>query len=861
MSTQSQSLPSFAQAFSDSSLSNALPPIMTRKRAQDSDDDVRVKQENHDPDDDGAPAPSALMPPSPKKRRITVSGAAPHPLHIDVASSTTASSKHHPGSTPISPVVMGFTIQGNNPGAIDTVRNMINVKQKQKALIEQRRGSVAGQPMSPVPPGPHSPVDERPPQLSQNNSSISTSGSTPRARRSPNNGPRRLNNSSQRPPSPQMTPQHVHQTQQSSHHHQAQHQGQQSQSSQQQGQQQQPGPQQVPQQPTPPAPQHSLPPPPISFARRRAALLGGKKKPADIVISPRGSHSREQFQPSIQSAPPIPQGGSYATQQQHPYPDRSVAAISRGNVPSVSSFSTMSMALPRLPSMTGGSERRVVGNVPPTPTRLSMLQQAAQQQQHAPQANPNNGGGSSSLTLQPPPMGPAVSISGGSNNRSPPTTRSPPASIPIATSLVPPTPTSLVHNTSSSANAGVHPGQPQLLGPGTAGTGSGSGPQPRTPGLPTIPQTPIMLARPGGPYSRMAPTAAAAAPSGSGTASEAMMGSSEKAAFLAPFEVFYDALADARQLKNWLGEQLRDSRAALATFDRRVDDKIAAVVDRRVEERLTSALARERDYYERRIAGGEVSFARERDGWEKTLAQERQRMEEMGAEVGSLRARIRDLEDSAAGSSSSGLHSLGGRRPGAKTNGTASPMPVPQPQDGYTFPTQQGLPPTPATAGLGNDESSASATSRLRSNADRPGLSRTMSSPGHRGLSPDPHSEHDARERCGSERAAERERQRELDEGREFERGMQRREWERRDDWRRERDRDRGRPRDYHADYSDHGSRERENERGIRDSDVDRERQPSMDGVHEEQSRMAVDSEPVANGSTTPSSKAKSKGS
>ena len=50
---------------------------------------------------------------------------------------------HTGSSTPISPVVMGFTIQRDDPTAIEQVRAMLSVKQKQKALIESRRGSVS----------------------------------------------------------------------------------------------------------------------------------------------------------------------------------------------------------------------------------------------------------------------------------------------------------------------------------------------------------------------------------------------------------------------------------------------------------------------------------------------------------------------------------------------------------------------------------------------------------------------------------------------------------------------------------------------------------------------------------------------
>ena len=343
-----------------------------------------------------------------KKRRVTVSGPQPQPLRIDVRPNP-----EQPASTPISPVVMGFKVQRDNPNAMEQVRSMITVKQKQKALIEQRRGSVAGL-MSPVANTPPTPVEERskipppPPAPSSNNRT---------SRRSPNTGTgvRRLNNNSQpqRVPSPQPS-----------------------------------------QQQTPPT--HSLPPPPISFARRRAAQLGVKKKPADILISPREAHTQDQFQPSIQSAPPIPQAGG----QSQFYPTR------------------FPMVLPRLPpTVIGGGDnaRRITGNVPPTPTRLSL--------QH---------NSSTAPSIAPAPL------------------RSPTApSVPIASTLVPPTPTSL-----------------HRLG-----------------------------------YS------------------------GEKSAFLAPFEVFYDALNDSKQLKTWLGEQLQKSHSLMQSLSQQ-QDRINDTVDNLVEKRI-----------------------------------------------------------------------------------------------------------------------------------------------------------------------------------------------------------------------------------------------------------------------------------
>ncbi|KAJ7696078.1 hypothetical protein B0H17DRAFT_417394 [Mycena rosella] len=480
------SLPSFAQAFSGepplgsiSSGNNSLPPIHTRsppslsrrakspqgqprsrhpseedriagrKRSRteitstarddepsDSDRDsprlVRIKEEQDQDmlddspqqriilDQTGAPPPSSVQPSAAKKRRVTVSGAPQ--LNTDVRASAESS------STPISPVVMGFTIMRDNPSAIEQVRSMITVKQKQKALIEQRRGSVVGSPCIPSGPPPSLALaDER--------AAAAKAPANARQRRSPNstNNTRRAANGAQaRPPSP-------------------------------------PPPAPVVQ-PPPVASQNALPPPPISFARRRAEHLGGKRKPADIIISPREAHTHEQFQPAIQSAPPIPQGGGQSSFYSGRFP----------------------MTLPRLPSVMGGGDnvRRVPGHVPPTPTRLSMQR--------------NN----SSTTAIPSLSHPGAST-GAVGGRSPPA-----ASVAIASTLVPPTPMSLHH-------------------PGYSG---------------------------------------------------------DKSAFLAPFEVFYDALNDSKQMKNWLGEQLQRSNTLIQSLTQQ-QEKLNETVDALVERKLGSMRA------------------------------------------------------------------------------------------------------------------------------------------------------------------------------------------------------------------------------------------------------------------------------
>jgi hypothetical protein len=131
---------------------------------------------------------------------------------------------------------------------------------------------------------------------------------------------------------------------------------------------------------THPPHQNSLPPPPISFAGRRAfkSSSSQQKKPADIVISPRDART----QPVIQSAP-AHQGGRFQP-----------------------------MALPSLPKVhQPPGSRRIPGNVPPTPTRLTLRSNLA-----------------ASASLPAPP----------------------PASVPISTILVPQTPA--VFNRTDSAS-------------------------------------------------------------------------------------------------------------------------------------------------------------------------------------------------------------------------------------------------------------------------------------------------------------------------------------------------------------------------------------------------------------------------
>ncbi|KAI0286151.1 hypothetical protein BC826DRAFT_101573 [Russula brevipes] len=390
--SQPQSLPPFAEAFSNSSLnrlsshSTSLPPIQPRPIAErprslpgssqsaimvesvsipngrkrshpdapqhdDSSPDgrtpsstspnlSRVKTEHDEPADDPhsqsrqlrthpAPPrqepdsrpmpPSASSPPtqpSPKRRRMTVGGTS-HP--VDQPSPNPATSDPKPPSPPV--IVSVSSTDRDDPSAVEQVRSMASVKRNQEALIEKRRGSLGG----PLPSSSQtavSPAVVKPPPASSRGSARSPNMNVGRTVRAAD--------ASSGLRSPAAVPG--------------------------QSQQADPG--------THPPPHHnSLPPPPISFAGRRAfkSPTSQKKKPADIVISPRDV----RMQPVIQSAP-AQQGGRFPP-----------------------------MALPSLPKVQQPpGSRRIPGNVPPTPTRLTLRSSLA----------------ASSGTAPPPPSVPISTI-------------------------------------------------------------------------------------------------------------------------------------------------------------------------------------------------------------------------------------------------------------------------------------------------------------------------------------------------------------------------------------------------------------------------------------------------------------------
>ncbi|THH04950.1 hypothetical protein EW145_g5148 [Phellinidium pouzarii] len=679
-----------------------------------------------------APPPSLSRPHLPsKRRRVTISGGPhPHPLNLsnlppaDLAahtpppytshgsssnSGTGANHAHTGPSTPISPVVMGFTIQ-RDPHAFEQVRAMLAVKQKQKALIEQRRGSVAGlsyvdahgrrgsaagldaavrrgsvtapapsvniinpTPTSATAPAPPkrtgaSPNGARrmgttPPSLSPNarpiglgaNNNASIAGST--RTRSPSllGGGRAISPGTlvvagqtqgqghgqlaRTPPRPYAQPppptsstlpgrsppsQHPHPHVGSSPNHNHSH-------SQKNGQKN--GQSQSlarPQMPSPPqlstssasggtsgvngassntnananpnananlsaststtqlvasqglaALAHNLPPPPTSFAHRRAGQLGMRgNKPADIMISPResdvgatpsGSANKSQesqqhgaqtpirlptisasykmLQPAIQSAPPRP-------------------GHAPGRFPMVGSGTgtrtVTGMALPSLPPVLGQAQgrsaamRRTPGQVPPTPTRLSM--QRAQ----------GAGAESASVRLSQPT---------GALPRVPRT---------ATASMF----AQLGTNGPGSSEAGSAMGG-RVAGASAGGVAGGSGLTPATPA----------------------------------TVHRATRTVADKAAFLAPFEQFYDTLSDAQVLKSWFSEQLRR----------------VGTLARDAEAQLSRLKEKDRERNETAAAGAGASVTR---GEVERMVMEAVRMQASGwqDEVIRLRTRVLELE-------------------------------------------------------------------------------------------------------------------------------------------------------------------------------------------------------------------------
>lgn len=189
--------------------------------------------------------------------------------------------------------------------------------------------------------------------------------------------------------------------------------------------------------------------------------------------------------------------------------------------------------------------------------------------------------------------------------------KSPPASIPIATTLVPHTPTTIAINRAVNlGNSLLHP-----------------------------------------------PSIILSSPQGSATPaqSSAQAQAAAKQAFLTPFELFYDALQDARQLKDWLNEQL--TRTAALT--KRWEDEVARL------EKMTANDAPTRVKKEEGEPDGQTSLGSGAD---------------LREELEWLRRRVDELEGRFAGATVN--PSVTG------TTATASSSSSTSSNEGYTFPQQ-----------------------------------------------------------------------------------------------------------------------------------------------------------------------------
>ncbi|KLO14806.1 hypothetical protein SCHPADRAFT_996318 [Schizopora paradoxa] len=641
------------------------------------------------------PAPSLSRPP-PKRRRFTISGSnAAHPLsqtHSSLGLNTSnlvlgsPSPSLNPvgaGSTPISPVVMGFTIQKGDPAAIEQVRSMLNLKQKQKALIESRRGSVAGVDGGAASPpigkrgsiaGLHGDILARRgslpalqvvPSVNIVNpppGSSLVSNQTPVKRGtgpSPNGGLQRQNsNSGSQPqpaansvafasstgnsnahatnPNPSSSPvlrqgavpgrvsngaggpartnspanhavpsQSTHNPPQPRPYH-----------GQTTNPQQRSPPTSHPhgQQPAPPpsasqsnvnhTQQHqqqqqsqaahlasqgltalanALPPPPTSFAMRRAGQLGGRgNKPADIVVvSPRDTETSTNSA-SIRKTPSQLALNSANAQAQPALVKSPLQVPSQQSIRSRSNYLALqpsiqsAPAVPR-PGQTAGRFPMTIPSLPGLPTISNQSQAQAGKVVAASGPVPPSAGPRRVIPGHVPPTPTRLSMqrAQGTTTETANVRLSQPTNASLALPMMPKTPATSFHAAKAPAVAGSSSGQG--LTANTVGTHG--------------------------------PTAA------------------EKQAFLAPFEQFYDALADARTLKCWFGEQL----TRVGKVVREVEVEKAEVA--RLKEELSSARAGpSADAINRAVAQAVSEATR---GWKEEVLRLQTRVNQLERSLGS----------------------------------------------------------------------------------------------------------------------------------------------------------------------------------------------------------------------------------
>ncbi|KAH8824917.1 hypothetical protein DL96DRAFT_1467645 [Flagelloscypha sp. PMI_526] len=172
----------------------------------------------------------------------------------------------------------------------------------------------------------------------------------------------------------------------------------------------------------------------------------------------------------------------------------------------------------------------------------------------------------------------------------------------------------------------------------------------------------------------------------------------EKSAFLAPFEMFYDALNDSKQLKSWLSDQLIKSQALTQSLQHQ-NDHIGELVENLVERKV--------------------------GGMRREMAGLQRRVEEL---EGIIRTDTRNRSHSFSASSSSGAPPS---RYGAGGSGAG-------PNESYAFPPivdrrsapQQQQPSSPPYARLSTDSPAPYETRRLSISAARlegPGTPRDAS--------------------------------------------------------------------------------------------------------------------------------------
>ncbi|KZT42666.1 hypothetical protein SISSUDRAFT_1058438 [Sistotremastrum suecicum HHB10207 ss-3] len=369
-SSSQHSLPSFAQTFhSIASRSDAghplLPPIhalssrtpnsnsaapsstrnvdsmardQPRKRSHDHlsnyDSDSHVKQ---DPEGDlpmspirrsHQPAPTTpTADPPKKKRRVTVSTESMPDLRVNTDVPSPIRQSHEPRSaTAISPLVVGFSVPRNDATSMEQVRTTLDIKVKQKAIIEQRRGSVSGNGQEP---------NAHPTRESDGNPSFArTSGTTSKGHV---HSPPPVGSA---PPSSQN----------------AQGSGTDS--------------------------NFTLPPTP-GFARRRSMLSSRKAAPSELMIRPppQSQAQTTALAPLIQSAPPVPASRFRLSVGSVAESDRGVPSIRRSaQVPPAPASARLSKpnSIPRpisgqVPMTATGSTFRT--NVhPPTPSSSNTFQ-------------------------------------------------------------------------------------------------------------------------------------------------------------------------------------------------------------------------------------------------------------------------------------------------------------------------------------------------------------------------------------------------------------------------------------------------------------------------------------------------------